>query len=174
MGWPLVGHPSHPVPDDPDVISRQVDHLRAVARAIQTQAERLTDVNPDRVRWDSDAADGFRRVVNKLPHDLKALQTRYERVATAMDSYNRTVRNARAQAEDGLAKAEAAADHVEQAQQGVRQISDFASQAEQAAPGSTKLYPPACHRRGPSRGAVPTITPGWPARSSRCWQPSSR
>lgn len=150
MGWDVVDRKGHPIPDDPGVIGAQVDHLRAVARTIQTQVDRMTNCDAGLV-WESDAADGFRKVVKKLPTDLNALRTRYNQVANALGEFNTVVRNTRAQAEDGLAKAEAASNELAQAQAGVNQMKSFNQQAQQMAnqanqgapPGTTPIQPQA-------------------------------
>lgn len=150
MRWELVGHSSHPIPDDPAVVANQIAHLRRVAASLETQLERLpTEEQAGSLVWDSDAAEGFRRVVAELPRDLGRLKARYARASDALDTFRDQLVATKAEAEEGVRAAEIADDAIRAAEAGVERMEEHARSAEGAAdrindaaePGSPSVRP---------------------------------
>ena len=134
MRWDLVGHGSHPIPDDPAVVANQVAHLRRIAASLETQLERLpTEDQAGSLVWDSDAAEGFRRVVAELPRDLGRLKTRYRAPSDALDTFRDRLVATKAEAEEGVRAAEIADDAIRAAEAGVERMEEHARSAEDAA-----------------------------------------
>ena len=150
MRWELVDYDSHPVPDDPAVVANQIAHLRRIAASLETQLERLpTEDQAGSLVWDSDAAEGFRRVVAELPRDLGRLKTRYTRASDALDTFRDQLVATKAEAEEGVRAAEIADDAIRAAEAGVERMEEHARSAEGAAdrindaaePGSPSVQP---------------------------------
>lgn len=131
-----------------------MQHPPNVANTVSAQLERMpTDGSVDGLKWDSDAAEGFREVVKKLPTDLRTLETRYATVARAMEAFTITLRACKAEVARGYADAHRASADAAAAAHGVRNMQDHDAAARAAANQANATGAP---------GTAPSIPQPWP------------
>lgn len=148
--WAVVGYGDDPIPDDPAVVTAQVEHIRAVAADLAAAVGSLPTAGQlDAVEWRSEASaapDRFKAVVRALPEDLTRLHIRYARVGEAMARFGDALIRAKAHARANLAVAEAAERQIEAAKVGVAQMREHVSQAAatvaRLSSGSSPAGPP--------------------------------
>lgn len=151
--WQIVGYSDDPIPDDPGVVASQIDHIRSVAAAIGAQVDALPGSGSiDALVWrsqDHDTSEQFRQKVAELPNDLSQLQTRYVKVANALEDFHSVLTQTKGQAQAHLTLAIAAHQDIQNAQNGVQQMNDHNQQAQHLAsvhnqqlkPGETPAQP---------------------------------
>lgn len=161
--WAVVGFSSDPIPDDPGVVAAQVEHIRGVAASLAAELQAMpTDGQVDAIRWESQddgAPAEFKSIVKKLPRDLRLLHTRYQRVGEAMGTFEGELSRAKAQAQANLPLAVAAHRDILAAQNGVKQMQDFASQARHSAAVANAAAKPGTPPVAPAQWSGPD----WPS-----------